>query len=230
MARVAPSYADEGPVACMARLPSAERIFPERSPRVLPPATPSANPPLEELRERLSELEAMIRRGKQEYESLRKHQLEQLDKAHRHLQSVAQNLQVEGARFNDLMEHLNPCVADIATEISRIQTASTNRDSGSNSDPDIAPSLIYQLAQFVNEQGKLPTTFNDLIELGVAATTVLTLQRIVEQGHREDDVVIAWLTEQTNGSEAGAVAERLRTRLARAAQQGLRKLVRALRP
>jgi exonuclease VII large subunit len=200
------------------------------SPRALPPTTPSETPRLDELHERLRELKNLIQRGRQEYEARREQQLEQLAKVHRHIQSVEQNLQVEGARFHDLMEHLNRNVADIATEISRIQTALTNRDSGSNSDPDVAPSLIHRLAQFVNEQGKLPTTFSDLIELGVPATTVLTLQRLVKQGHREDDVVIAWLTEQTDRTEADAVDERLRTRLARAAQQGLRKLVRALRP
>ena len=140
-------------------------------------------------------------------------------------------LNADAKAFDQRIDQLDRTLDETATEISRCQAEVVATAALSQHHPQSVPSLAQRLAQFVSAQGKLPSAFSDLIQLGVSAMTVVTLQPLVKQGHREDDVVIAWLTEQTNAQSPGiAVDERLKTRLARAAQQGLRKLVRALFP
>ena len=90
---------------------------------------------------------------------------------------------------------------------------------------DTRSSIVESLRTLVGRSGSLPSTLLDLAGLGVETRIIRTLQALVELGHREADVVVAWLAELMQGPPATEADSRLRARLERAAVQSLRMLV-----
>ncbi len=95
---------------------------------------------------------------------------------------------------------------------------------------DGEPSLAERLAEFVASTGNLPSTLVDLHRMGVPSWILKSLQHLIDQGHREEDIVVAWLAESMSKWRAGAVDPRLLARVARAAIRPLRTLVAGLFP
>ena len=95
---------------------------------------------------------------------------------------------------------------------------------------DVHTSIAERLEEFVAAAGHLPSTLADLDRLGVEPDVLSSLQVLIDQGHREEDVVIAWLAESMSKPHAAALDPRLSARLARAAIRPLRTLVAGMFP
>jgi Ca-activated chloride channel family protein len=95
---------------------------------------------------------------------------------------------------------------------------------------DVDTTIVERLEEFVANAGHLPSTLADLGSLGVEPQILASLQMLIDQGHREQDIVVAWLAESMSRSQAGAVDPRLLARLSRAAVRPLRTLVAGMSP
>ena len=95
---------------------------------------------------------------------------------------------------------------------------------------DVHTSIAERLEEFVATAGHLPSTLADLDRLGVEPDVLRSLQVLIDQGHREEDIVVAWLAESMSKPHEAALDPRLSARLARAAIRPLRTLVAGMFP
>jgi Ca-activated chloride channel family protein len=88
----------------------------------------------------------------------------------------------------------------------------------------LAESVRMAIQELARRKLGMPATIDALCTLGVTEAVLERLRALVAAGHREADVVAAWLAEVV-AQDVGHVDERLVRRLARAADQALRRLV-----
>ncbi len=92
--------------------------------------------------------------------------------------------------------------------------------------PGAAAGIARQLARRLATGATLPSTIDELADLGVDTATLGSLRALVAGGQPEADVVAAWLAEFAQAGGAADLEPRLARRLVRAADRLLRRLVR----
>ena len=92
--------------------------------------------------------------------------------------------------------------------------------------PGAAAGIARQLARRLATGATLPSTIEELADLGVDTATLGSLRALVAGGQPEADVVAAWLAEFAQAGGAADLEPRLVRRLVRAADRLLRRLVR----
>jgi Ca-activated chloride channel family protein len=202
------------------------------------PETPLEHEELARHTEQMSALQSQVVEAGERFQAENAEHHRHLAEAMRQLDAMRLQTERSTQAFHKRMDQLQQQFTQTRAEINRCRlriegsTRPAPTSPASFSDPADRSSaaLLQRLAEFVTQQRTLPRSFSDLRYLGVAAETLASLQHLVDQGHQEDDVVIAWLTEVTGHAPSPALDARLHARLARAAQRALRKLVTGLFP